>query len=285
LVINAPLVTGSAGSNRSLTAGAALTLNATGTASTLTPGFGATLALSGQETTLGSSILLPSGSLTATSTTGPLLVNGRLDVSGKPRTFYDVTRYTDGGNITLNATAGDVLLGSSSFVRVAAASGGGNAGSLAVNTPQGRFSSAGILLGTAGSGGTAGRFSLDTLALANTASLTSALSTAGFTQSQTFRIRSGDVLVDGTATARAFTLSADQGSISVTGTINASGVTGGQIQLSANRNITVSNGSLLTVAGQNFDSAGKGGQIILEAGGQRNGVMGAGVLDGCRTKK
>ena len=278
MVIAAPLVTGAAGSHRSLTAGGNLTLQATGAASALAPGLGATLVLSSARTSLGSSVLLPSGSLTASSTGGPLLVQGRLDVAGQPQTFYDVTRYADGGTITLDSVTGDVVLGGGSLVRVAAGSGGGSAGSLSVIAPQGHFLDGGALAGAAGSGGTAGSFSLDTLALTTTAGLTSALSTAGFTQSQTFRIRRGDVFIDGMAVARQFALAADQGSITVAGTVDAAGPTGGMIQLAANQNVTLSESARLTVAGQRFDSAGKGGEITLEAGGQRLGVAGAGVL-------
>ncbi|MES2705649.1 MAG: filamentous hemagglutinin family protein [Verrucomicrobiota bacterium] len=292
LSVSTPLLTGAAGSNRSLTAGGVLTVSGadSGTAS-VTPGLGATLALSGRETTVDSAVLLPGGSLSLTSTGGALRVNGRLDVSGQAWNFYDVTRYTDAGTISLNAASGDVVLGPGSLLNLSAQSGGGNAGTLNVSVPQGTLLSGGKLSAVGGNGGMHGSFTLDTLSLPTTAELSGRLTAAGFTLSQSIRVRSGDVEVDGdvvteggvvvnrAAVARSFELTADQGNITVSGLVDSSGATGGSIHLAANGNLTLLNGSRLTVAGADFDSAGKGGQITLEAGTQRNGVAGTGMLD------
>ena len=75
-----------------------------------------------------------------------------------------------------------------------------------------------------------------------------------------------------------FILSADLGNIRVSGEIDASGTTGGAISLAAHGNLTLATGSRLSVAAQVFDSAGKGGQILLEAGTQRDGVTNASAL-------
>lgn len=279
LTITAPLLTGAAGSNRELSAQGALRVLAAEGTGAVTPGLGATLQLSGQQVRVESAVRLPSGSLHITSTTGPLTIGGILDVSGQARRFYDVTQYTDAGTINLAAAEGDVVLAPGSLVTVAAHAEGGDAGSLVVSTPRGGFTSAGTLAGTAGVGGVAGSFSLDTQSLTSTSSLTSALAKAGLIQSQHIRVRQGDVLIDGLATARQFTLAADEGNVTVTGTIDASGHTGGSIQLSAHGGLTLASGARLTVAGEVFDNAGKGGHITLEAGSQRDGVVGSGVLD------
>lgn len=279
LTLTTSVLAGAAGSNRTLSANGALhVLSHDGTGS-VTPGLGATLNLSGQQAVVNSAVALPSGSLNITSTAGPLTIGGALDVSGQARPFHDVTRHTDAGAISLSAAKGDVVLAPGSVVNVSANPGGGHAGSLAVSAPQGVFTSSGVLLGAAGAGGAAGQFSLDTQSLAATSALTSSLVQAGLTGSQHIRVRSGDVLIDGAAAAREFVLSADQGSILVTGSIDASGPTGGSIQLSAHENLALASGSRLSVAGQAFDNAGKGGQITLEAGAQRDGVVGGGVLD------
>ena len=280
LFISTPLITGAAGSRRFLHAGGSLTADAVGgQSSPITPGLGATLNLSGHRTTLGSDILLPSGSLAVSSSDGPLLINGRLDVSGQPRSFFDVTRYTDAGTIVLTASSGDVVLGSSSLINVAADPHGGHAGSLTVAAPMGSLLMGGTLAGTGGAGGRNGSFALDTLSLARTSALSEALSRAGLTSDQTIRVRSGDVVIDGAAAARTFRLSADQGALAVRGTIDASGSTGGTIHLSARGDLSLENGARLTVAAQHFDSAGKGGQVTLEAGTQGGGVAGTGWLD------
>ena len=78
-------------------------------------------------------------------------------------------------------------------------------------------------------------------------SLQTALTSGEFTQSQSIRVRTGDVTVDGTSTASSFSLATDAGSIDVSGTIDASGSTGGTIDLAAHG---ASGGNLLTADGQ-----------------------------------
>lgn len=279
LTISSPLLTGAAGSSRSLVVQGVLRVLSAESTGTLTPGLGASLALTGRQVELASAVRLPSGSLQVSSTSGPLTVSGVLDVSGQERVFYDVTRYTHAGTIKLSAQDGDVVLAPGALVNVSAQAGGGHAGSLTVSAPQGTFALLGTLSGTSGQGGDAGSFALDTRSLSHTAELTHALAEAGLTQEQSIRVREGDVVIDGLATARHFALSADQGNVTVTGTIDASGHTGGSIQLTAHRGLTLASGARLTVAGQVFDNAGKGGQITLEAGAQRDGVIGEGSLD------
>jgi filamentous hemagglutinin family protein len=280
LALTTPLITGAAGSRRLLLAGGSLTADSSSDQpSPIAPGLGATLSLSGRQTTISSDILLPSGSLAVRSADGPLRINGRLNVAGQPRSVFDVTRYADAGTIVLAAAAGDVILGPSSFITVAADTSGGNAGSLTVAAPQGSFLIGGSLVGTGGAGGRNASFALDALSLPSTSALSQALSRAGLTNDQTIRLRNGDVMIDGTATARTFRLSADQGAIAVRGTIDASGSTGGTIHLAARSDLSLENGSRLTVAAQQFDSAGKGGQITLEAGTQSGGVAGTGILN------
>ncbi|MEI6819934.1 MAG: filamentous hemagglutinin family protein, partial [Verrucomicrobiota bacterium] len=56
------------------------------------------------------------------------------------------------------------------------------------------------------------------------------------------------------------------------------GKTGGSISLAAHNNLTLAAGSNLSVAAQQFDSAGKGGSILLEAGTQLNGTANTSAL-------
>ncbi|MBL2985101.1 hypothetical protein ELO27_29605, partial [Klebsiella pneumoniae] len=58
--------------------------------------------------------------------------------------------------------------------------------------------------------------------------------TGDFTRSWSARVRTGDTRIDRTLTAREIALSADAGSITVGGTLDASGVDkGGRIELTA----------------------------------------------------
>src|SRR4029077_18900190 len=64
------------------------------------------------------------------------------------------------------------------------------------------------------------------------------------------------------------------------GTIDASGVTVGAIDLAASGSVVLEQNSQLTVAGKHFNSAGKGGSVSIEAGQEINGnINGIAVVD------
>ncbi len=281
LEFSTPVLTAASAASQQITAGGALVVSTPATigATTVVGGLGANLTLAGASIAMDSKISLPSGTLTLHATTGDVVIGGNaaslIDVGGTSKVFNDQTKFTNGGTINLIADAGGVAIASGSTLSVAAQAGGGDAGMLSVSVPTGGFTLDGALLGRAGTSGQGGVFSIDAHSLTggSLAALDASLNTAGFTRERDFRFRTGDVLVDGTATARNFTLSADQGSITVTGKIDASGATGGSIQLSAGGGLALESGSQLTVAAQDFDNAGKGGSVSLEAGSELNGVI------------
>ncbi len=280
LTITAPLVTGAKAANYAITAGGALLITAPvdGVAS-IVGGLGASLSLTGASIADNSTIRLPSGTLTLRATAGDVVVGelaaSQLEVGGTAQTFYDLMKYTDGGQINVISDAGSVTLGAQSIVNVAAQTGGGSAGGLAIRAQAGTFTLGGVLFGQSGAGGQSGTFALDVGSLTSVAPANAILDAAAFNQARTLRVRSGDVLIDGLATARTFNLSADQGSITVTGRIDAHGATGGTINLVAGGSVTLQSGAELTVAAQRFSSAGKGGAVALEAGAERNGTASA----------
>ena len=280
LAIKAPILTGSRGSQQRVAAGGILSLlNNPASAAQILPDVGGSLLLAGSSITGDASILLPSGILSLSATDGDIVFSGKLDVSGKKFAFSDAVRYTDGGQVNLSSAGGDIVLAASSRVSVAADPGGGNAGTLAVSTPFGQFASSGTLDARGGKGGAGGSFALDTASLPDLSSITDPLVQAAFSQSIALRVRTGDVSLPATARtvqSREFQLSADSGDIAISGAIDASGDTGGTITLVANGSVILQTPAILNVEGKMFDSAGKGGQINLEAGSQRNGVMGAG---------
>lgn len=278
LSFTTPVVTGIAAASETISAGGALTIASSGgnATSTLTPGLGVNLVLSGTSVAANGQLLLPGGSLTLHATSGDLNIGNsgtaRLDVGGTAQTFFDVTQYSNGGELSLIADRGTVNLAAGSTLSVAAATGDGAAGMLSVSAPGGTFNSGGTLLGTGG-----GSFSLDVGHFTGTSlgAFNAALNTGGFTQSRSLRLRNGDAVVDGLVTARNFNLSTDAGSITVAGTgvIDASGTTGGTIGLEASGGVTLQSGARLSVAGQNFDDAGKGGSVSLETRGTSGGQV------------
>ncbi len=272
LTIRTPLITAARAATQSIKAGGALVLEDTGTAK-LKGGLGASLSLQGTSVTAESDIALPSGLLTVRATTGDVSLNGRVSLNGTEQAFYDLVRYTGGGTARFFADNGNVNIGADSVISVSAPAEGGDAGNLLISAPKGSFTSAGQFVGRAGRGGNAGLFSLDTAGLADFGALEETLVDGGFTRSQSFRIRSGDITISGTAKANHFALSTDAGSINVTGAIDASGVRGGSIALAASSNLVLASGANLNVAAENFDAAGKGGHVSLETRGASGGVV------------
>jgi filamentous hemagglutinin family protein len=267
-----PVITGDAFSSRVMSATGAMHL-ASAVGTPIAGGLGASLSLSGSSLSVNTAVVLPSGKLTLTATSGDLNVGGQLDLGGTAQRFYDQTKYTNAGSIDLVSTTGSVNLNAGSFVNIAANAAAGNAGMLVVSTPLGTLNLEGTLNGSAGTTGKAGSFVLNAGTLPALGSLSAKLNSAGLNGSRSIRVLNGDVLIDGSTAASNFDLSADNGSITVTGLINASGVTGGRVTLQASENLTLSSTATITAAAQKFDSAGKGGAISLMAGSQRNGAV------------
>ena len=293
LTLTTPILTGAAGSVMSLAApnGSLTTIGSNPDGVVLAGGLGASLTLTGSSLSLGAPIVLPSGSVTIRqSGPGTLAISSRIDVGGTAQQFFNVTKYTDAGFISLSS-AGSIALASGADLNLSAQPGAGSAGSLSVLTGSSDADTFSIdpsatLSATGGKGGQNGIFSLDVGVLPALSALIPTLNAAGFTQSLSFRVRNGNVAVDTEAKAHQFSLSADQGWIDVTGTINASGLkangdgvtTGGSISLVASGSVTLENGSLLTVHADDYDAAGKGGSVLLSAGAEVNGQINQAAL-------
>ena len=272
LNLSTPRITATTGATHVLDAGGDLSLvSPGGSATAFQSGLGGSLDLRGDSVVLDSTIHLPSGRIRATAREGDLVIGGSLDVAGTSQRFFDQTRVTSGGSILLSATQGSVNLQSGAELDLSAPSSLGRAGLLEVLTPQGSFAADGVIRASGVKQG--GAFVLDTSALASTALLDGLLDDAGFDYSRMYRVRTGDVEVAGPARVREYRLSADGGDVLVTGDIDASGATGGEVVLRASGNLTLADGARLDVSGTRFSSAGKGGLVELEAGSQISGVV------------
>jgi filamentous hemagglutinin len=276
-----PLVTGAGASRYAITAGGALRLirPAGASGAGAVGGLGADLTLQGSSLEANSDIALPSGQLTLRATTGNLVLGNTgpaaIDLGGVSRSFIDVARHTDGGIVNLVSETGSVTIGAGATVDVSAPAAGGDAGAINVRAPGGTFSLVGGITASPGAGGDSGSFTLDTGSIAG-GSLTAtdaALNAGQFNALRDYRVRTGNLTIGGLARATTYRAAADNGSITVTGTIDASGVTGGDIELSAKGSLIVQSGARLDVSAQQFDAAGQGGSIFLGAGATRNGVI------------
>jgi filamentous hemagglutinin family protein len=240
-------------------------------------GLGATLTFTAASIAANTAITLPSGSLTLQST-GSISVGGQISVAGSSKTFYDITRYANAGSVTMISSSGDVELLSTSRIDISADSAGGSAGSLSISTPAGQFLNSGTISRSVAPGEVAASLNLDLRELSNYSAI-GAFWGNTLAESLSLRVRTDDVNVTGQTNARKFSLSADEGSILVSGTINAAGRTGGDITLSARKNVTLEDRSLLDVSALDFSSAGKGGSVRLEAGAINTALNPAGRSD------
>jgi hypothetical protein len=306
LTIQAPAAVAAPAASQIISADGELTLKPWSTASSsdlsVPSGLGANLSLVGSRVDISTAVNLPSGTLSVVATNGGVSIDGgknggQISVAGTKQDFYNVSKYTNGGNITLQANAGDVTVATGSVIDVGADAHGGSAGALTISAMTGNLSIADATLsGQKGVDGLGGSFSLDAKNVSfdtgsneNTLSaLNRTLKDGGFTDAVSIRVRSGDVVIDGTAKAHSYAVSADHGNITVTGTIDASSdligtnlsdlykilpttladnLTGGSVSLSATGSVTLKAGSQITAAGYCYDNAGNGGSISLSAGG------------------
>ena len=292
LFITTPLVTAAAGKVMNVTTSGDLVLQSPdpehATKPSLAGGAGSSLNFNAPTIAVSTTLSSPSGQIALHATKGNVDIGGQgnalFDVSGTSKQYDTATATADAGTIRLVADTGDVTFGAGASLDLSAR-GSSSGGELVVVAPQGALliDSRASLNGSGGpNGGRNGSFSMDVSTLTPgsgglslLSSVTSQLIAANLSRSLSFRIRSGDVNVDTYVPSHDFTLSADQGSIDVTseGIIDASGLTGGSIVLQASGNVILEPNSLLTVHGDNYDAAGKGGAVILSAGAAINGAI------------
>ena len=268
-------------------------------------GVGASLAVTARDIVVDTLIDLPSGRVSLQAEQD-VSVGGRIIAAGVAKDYLGRTVATPGGSVSLASRSGDVDLRTGALIDVSAAS-GGEAGSVSLSAPQGEVRVAPGALKAASAGGSAGGgFSLDTH---DAASLDGMVAVTGdFTRSWSARVRTGDTRIDRTLTAREIALSADAGSITAGGTLDASGADkGGRIELTARpvegrvAGATEGAGDVVLTSNARLDaratawvaaaqgSAGEGGTVIIEASpfsaGGETGTAKGGVVriaDGAR---
>ncbi|MDQ8727917.1 filamentous haemagglutinin family protein [Bradyrhizobium sp. LHD-71] len=263
LTVAAPFITTANAAFQSLTATGTLNLLA-GNRTALADrgqriGTGGQLVLSGNAVSVATEIRLPAGVLTLDAVNDlTVAASAKLDVSGRDQAFFDQTRTLPAGDIALVSQTGNVLVQAGALLDLADTKEGGK---LTVTVPEGSFTIAGQARG--------GSFVLDAGSLPSFGAMQAALNSGGFVMSRAVRLRSGDALIDGVTRTREFKLTVDDGGITVAGTIDASGETGGSITLAAADDVILAGGSVLSVRGESFDGSGKGGSVSLSSGTYR----------------
>jgi filamentous hemagglutinin family protein len=286
LNLTTPLLTGAPGSVLSYKTGGTLTLTTpAGTlpATSMSDSLGAEIDLSANAINDSTSILAASGKISL-SATGNISLNAgsRIDVSGLTVAMFDQSVPTFGGDVSLKSTSGDITQASSAEINVSAT--GANAGSLTISatgTTGGVVTLGGTLLGSSTDDFNAGSFNIQAQNFGDFISLNQALDTGGFFYARTFDLKQGsiDIPFGTTISAHTVGISVDNGSLTVSGTINASGATPGTIRLSSLGNLELRPTGILDVHSTVLQVDSYGQPIDAE----NRGVIELTVADGTNT--
>ncbi|WP_369978650.1 filamentous haemagglutinin family protein [Xanthomonas bundabergensis] len=282
--LRTPLLLADAGADQTLLTGGALRLQrSAGSASAAQP-LGGRVSLVAASIDSDGLIRANSGAIALHSTEGAVRLHdgATLDASGVASTFFDTTKPTQGGTVTLQASAGDVLADASTRLVVSAV-GNADAGSVNLAAAQGRVTLPGTLDGHAAQG-RGGRFLLDSGSAIALDPLAAQLAGGGFDGAIDLHARSGNLLLSAGNTLRAdaVTLTADggadasgrdaaNGNIGIAGSIDASGTQGGSIALWGRHGVAI-DGQLLA-RGSAADT--RGGTITLGSSGRDDGTLNA----------
>jgi filamentous hemagglutinin family protein len=284
---SAPVLTGRGGASQSVTTTGALTIGASGSGGARDlDSLGARWSLTGGSLNFAGRIDALGGAVELTATNGDVVLaaGSLIDVGGFAKKFYDVAEYADAGRISLRAVGGSVLFNAGATLDLGSARDaegrpiGGGAGTLAIASDGSQVVLDGTIKAKAAAGQRGASFSLDIAALPNFRALSQRLNDAGFSKARSFRVRSGDVTVDGTTVAEEFSLSADQGIVTVAGTIDARTTYGGAIAIYGGQGLVMTSAAVLRAgATDTVDHLGSGRVTLGISGGTMN-IQG-GVID------
>src|SRR5262249_10146329 len=145
---------------------------------------------------------------------------------------------------------------------------GGAAGTLSIASDGSQVLLDSTIKAKAAAGQRGASFSLDIASLPNFSALSQRLNDAGFSKSRSFRIRTGDVTVDGSTVAEEFSLSADYGTVTVAGSIDARTRYGGNIAIYGGLGLVMTNAAVLRAgATDTVDHLGSGRVTLGISGG------------------
>ena len=286
LTIATPLLTTAPGATLGMTAGGGVAL--TGfvgfkTATTLPSGLGGAISItSGGALTDTTSVVLPGGSLVldAQGNVG-MGAGASIDLGGRALDFFGVTENSWGGTLSIESSAGNVSLDPAASINIAAP--GNAAGAIDITAEGGTVSLLGRIAGTAGAGFAAGSIDIRAENLGGSAAGFTALNTlldaGGVDGARGFeQTGPGDLTIGNEIVAQTVSVSVDQGNLTVTGTINASGAGPGTISLAAGENLTLAPTALLDAHSSVLQTDSGGAAIAAENTGEIALTVSTGTL-------
>ncbi|KAA8562418.1 Heme/hemopexin-binding protein [Pseudomonas extremaustralis] len=303
LNILTPLMTGEAGSVNKITAGGAIDISASAGPVGKVEGLGGELSLQGDSLRLASAVVLPSGKVTLGARGDVVLTdNASVDVSGRSIVFNDLTKYSAGGDVLLESSAGNVQQAAGSTIDLSAQyNQAGKLRAVAVGGTAGTVDLAGkILAGSSGyydAGGTlvpylAGAVEVQAQHLGGSGSLSDQFAALNQRLNQgqvfgarSFQLKQGDLIIGDGVKANTVDVSVDSGTLRVTGRVDASGERVGSINLAGKNGLTLDGTAVLDAHGTQLrvDSYGK----IIDSPNRAIVVLGSGtgqltLADGAR---
>lgn len=231
---------------------------------------GGALTLAGSNISLGGNFSLPAGQLAALATGSVHVADGTVvNLAGQTKVFDGESVSTSGGAFNLAASAGSISIAPSALIDVSGGGPGAQGGSIELIASQGLVDFSGVIHGSAAAGAAGASLTVDAQSL-NFSQLLAQGEAGGLTGDWNVRLRGpGDLSIDSGRLLRGsdVELTADQGSINIGGTIDASGPNGGSITLAAAHRVEIE-GTLTAAATERTD---RGGAITLESNGSQAG--------------
>ena len=303
LTILTPLMTGEAGSVNRITAGGAIDLAASAGPRGSANGQGAELSLQGESIRLATAVVVPSGKVSLGARGDVVLTDAALiDVAGRAVAFNDVTQYGWGGDVLLDSRSGNIFQAAGSTIDLSATyNHAGKLRAVAVDAAGGIVDLQGKILGSSSgysdAGGTrvpydAGTVEIQAQRLGSQgtldqpfADLNQRLNAGQVFGARSFQLKQGDLSIGDGLKASTLNVSLDNGSLRVTGRVDASGERVGSINLAGKHGLTLDGGAVLDAHGSllRVDSYGK----IIDSPNRAMVVLGSGdglltLADGTR---
>lgn len=279
LDISTPVLTTTSGADTLLfAAGHAININGGNSNTPEADGIGGKLTVAADAININTTVAMPSGQVNLKAANGITIgSSGTMNLQGLSPTFAGKQVNLPGGSLSLSTNQGNINLANGSTINI---SGQEQAGSLSVSAPNGTAILNGNFNGKGQTRNAALNFDLGQVNDGGNAVL-SWLASVGKAESFEFRLHQGNLAIAQNQILQAdlLSLATDNGSLTIAGTLDASGTEAGQIDLSSGDEVRLSASAQL-LAGTTTEN-GKGGSVFINSVDQNNnGLSGIQVDQG-----